>query len=878
MSTASRHYSLIFNVLDYGANNYAGGVDCAPAFQAAIDAAVNAVNSIAVSRDAGAIIEVPAGHYEFFSPVRLNGNRITVRGDARATSGLFPRFGGAFWVQASAAAVVNTTAGLTTSGGLALSFAPGTDLSTGLFSLRDVPGGDIHGLSAICVETFFRPTSLGLASLVECSAIRISGDSRAGALHIAYDGTGALSAHITTTGGTTNITAAAGTLTAGVTKHVALTYDGTTLRLFVAGVLVGSGAASGTIIQQPYEDFTIGKAPAFWPEFGAYLNAPDGAIDSFRLSDAAIYTAGFTPPTAKLGQLSSTRILINVATVAGSIPAVTGSLTQIQSKFGFGYLLFRPQSLLSNSLAYTNLENLSFYGGGEGAIGPIVQSTQNGHFNGITVESMRQGLALYDNCYQNEVHDYRAGIQDNSQTSQGSRFGFVGANAAGILRLDRFHVTGGAYPIMLSSASGTYDHLFIETQARTIWGFTAKAEAGGADSHVLRGLIINNESGGQPVEYAVVISTNPLTLIDGATIFFFGGTPYNATVFVNGGGVTALKDWQIVLSAPGPSQLIDIGIAPTLPVIVEGFIQSLTVPLTLTPASVRQVGAPVYDLHALVQGSTNLDRFMRFEIDGMPSGTSVITPPSALLVLMAALNVAQLFTAIQSFNQRLQGEAGSGTNQAGTSTLALAGGPGTGTAAAQLLVQKFWLKQASGTTAHVASSGDYPIGSVMHNQVTDVTIVNTVSELTIFTTGVAPSTTTIEAGMERIGRRFLIRASGEFGFTGTPTLTIRMKCGGSTIATITVTTAAGDAGRWSLDVTLTIVVAGSAGTINVDNSFFTYSNTAGGISTGRNPSAVGSLNPVDFTSSKALDVTAQWSAADPANSFQCYTALITIIP
>lgn len=80
--------------------------------------------------------------------------------------------------------------------------------------------------------------------------------------------------------------------------HVAMSYDGTTTRLFVNGALEGSvaggGAASGTDTQ-----------------IGAYAGGSNfnGYISNFRVSNAALYTSAFTPSTQPLTALSTTKFL-----------------------------------------------------------------------------------------------------------------------------------------------------------------------------------------------------------------------------------------------------------------------------------------------------------------------------------------------------------------------------------------------------------------------------------------------------------------------------------------------------------------------------------------------------------------------------------------
>ncbi len=80
------------------------------------------------------------------------------------------------------------------------------------------------------------------------------------------------------------------TVTTGVWYHIAATGDGSTLRLFLNGVLEGS-AAYTTMFDSAYE-LAIGRLGQY---NGDYVN---GWINDYRITKGvARYTANFTPPT-----------------------------------------------------------------------------------------------------------------------------------------------------------------------------------------------------------------------------------------------------------------------------------------------------------------------------------------------------------------------------------------------------------------------------------------------------------------------------------------------------------------------------------------------------------------------------------------------------
>ena len=106
-----------------------------------------------------------------------------------------------------------------------------------------------------------------------------------------------------------------GRLTAFHIHHVALTYDGSTLRLFIDGVLAASTAASGSWTIPPYESFELAdQSPSTYLGMSTTTNVTPAFYDSIRISNTARYTSNFTPPTAKFTADANTMFLENFPT------------------------------------------------------------------------------------------------------------------------------------------------------------------------------------------------------------------------------------------------------------------------------------------------------------------------------------------------------------------------------------------------------------------------------------------------------------------------------------------------------------------------------------------------------------------------------------
>lgn len=87
--------------------------------------------------------------------------------------------------------------------------------------------------------------------------------------------------------------------------HIALTRSGTTLRLFVNGVLDGSATNSNSIASGGTSGISIGR----WRDISD-TNYITGYVSNFRVvKGTAVYTSAFTPPTSQLTAITNTSLL-----------------------------------------------------------------------------------------------------------------------------------------------------------------------------------------------------------------------------------------------------------------------------------------------------------------------------------------------------------------------------------------------------------------------------------------------------------------------------------------------------------------------------------------------------------------------------------------
>lgn len=148
--------------------------------------------------------------------------------------------------------------------------------------------------SGFCVEGFVRRA----ATKLQCIATNRGGLgalSVGWALFIQADNTVTMIAYNTSSGAVYMQATSSGTIALTTWTHIAASYDGTTLRIFIDGTLDGSSTTkTGTLSSSTYS-LTVGRDPG---NTGRDFN---GHIDEFRIVvGSPVYVSNFTPPTTPL--------------------------------------------------------------------------------------------------------------------------------------------------------------------------------------------------------------------------------------------------------------------------------------------------------------------------------------------------------------------------------------------------------------------------------------------------------------------------------------------------------------------------------------------------------------------------------------------------
>jgi hypothetical protein len=495
-----------------------GVTDDIAALQGIVDAQVGR------APDAKPEIVLPCGTYVISRPLRLKTDRLRLRGasdectvirahPAYAYGPLLVAYGASTY--ATVAAHVSGPLAAGPGGALRLS-------SARWLNLRDAPTLNLNGLGAFSVEFFYRQaTAVADSYVVSSSGARFHADPAAGsAFAIGTWGGPRFRARLQLSGGTREVQGVT-TPVNGTTYHVAMTYDGRMLRLFVDGRLEASAAAGGTLVQRAWEDVVVGPLVYQWPEGTIAHFAADADVDSLRVSNVARYTTTFARPTAKLAADASTLMLLN-------FDEQYDVFTVGRTKDGPAHLMYRDTSAANVGGAYgMQIRRLLLAGGPHP--GAILTYCNNAQVENLRVTSSTFGVLMWQNCFLSKWT--RPFIQIGGTGNAAGRFAIANSVQGGVWQLDFPFLGGGAVQLYAGTASATLVHPWFQSEANTQTNFLGS----GADDGVVTMVnpIVNVEAGGIPMTDSMIFATvGPVNVLGGIIQTINSA----AAVTVKGGG------------------------------------------------------------------------------------------------------------------------------------------------------------------------------------------------------------------------------------------------------------------------------------------------------------------------------------------------------
>jgi len=425
-------------------------------------------------------------------------------------------------------------------------------------NLREAGAVELDGRSSVTLELFYKPNfsvSAGQFNIISSSG-SVTGPDGSNAISLQHTDNDSITGIVCVGGAMRILQTPSNTVSIGNVYHLALTYDGSMVRLFVNGVLKASQAATGTINQKVAEDFVIGPKVGGFMETTFYNQMAKGWVDSVRISATARYTANFTAPTAKSSFDGNTLFQLNFDNNYDEFTVAT-------TMYGQQHLFLRRFGGGMGQVGNFQMSDLSFIGTGPEFIYMISSTIDN-----VQVTASRRGFHFINNCYLNRLNSLRAVGQTSTQ------FAVAAGAASGVLTFEDLSISGSHYP------------LYVDTSSIVVNGLWIESSQGTEVAAVLKGDMNTSVVIDQPETSA---ETNPNTLrnvfaiIGTGTVVLHGGTieTSNAAphVYVQGGGSVIHVGANYSLIGTAPATVYQIASPPTNGVqLLSPIQQSMNIP------------------------------------------------------------------------------------------------------------------------------------------------------------------------------------------------------------------------------------------------------------------------------------------------------------
>lgn len=487
-------------------------------------------------------------------------------------------------------------------------------------------------------------------------------------------GTGTLSVYLTTTGSglvgfnaTTNITGAA-------KSYVSVQYDGAELRLFIDGSPAGSTAATGTIVQQGFEDFTIGAGniPSdIGSPNGQYPFAPIVTSQATQVTGianvciwkSAVYfggsSSGYGPITSELygGDFStytSNTLSSSFATTLGATIPGCGVTSNPSVVIAIGYTsaisTWGPVSNLSPVPIYLNwvgtyatqgagitIRGLGFTSQLSGS-GIRMNLAPSAHIEKCWFSGLGRGISLLNNCYTSITRDCQASMQ---AIGSAQSWAWCGAGpGTNQMTVDDFNIdTCGAYGIVFSGAAGLARNCYIVANSSGTNAGILLHQADGAFH--LDGITVSDE-GGAFGKGAIILdaastlpqlSTITMTACDVAT------TNSSPALMLNNYGEKLTLTSKGCSLQSGGTDLIVIAGANNLKILFDDLAQAMTFSAAGT---IPRFKIDAYEVQTLVENFTS-NAALTLSQDAWLHGIQNYTDTHPYLTGTTAVNIPFLF-------------------------------------------------------------------------------------------------------------------------------------------------------------------------------------------------------------------------------------------
>jgi len=408
-------------------------------------------------------------------------------------------------------------------------------------NLREAGAVELDGRNAVTLEFFYKPNfsvSAGAYNIVSSSG-SVTGADGASAISIQHTDGDSITATLCVGGAMQILRSPNNSVSNGTVSHIALTYDGSMVRLFVNGVLKASQAVTGTITQKMYEDFVIGSKVAGFMETTFLNQMTNGWIDSLRISATPRYTANFMAPTAKATYDGNTLFLLNFDNNYDEFTVATtvyGQQHLFIHRFGGGF----------GQVGNFQMSDLSFIGTGPEFIYMISSMIDN-----VQVTASRRGFQFVNNCYLNRLNSI------NVIGSSTTQFGFGAGAASGVLSIQDLSVSASHFPFYADTSSVVVSGLWLEASTGTEISAVLKGDIN--TSFVINQPELSAETSPTGMRNAVAVIGAGTVVMNGGTIETANGAPH---VYVQGGGQVTHVGGDYAVMGSVPATVYQIPTAP----------------------------------------------------------------------------------------------------------------------------------------------------------------------------------------------------------------------------------------------------------------------------------------------------------------------------
>jgi hypothetical protein len=380
----------------------------ATANRVAIQAAINT----ACASTSRVVVRLPAGTIYIDKPLWIWSGYVGLRGGPNYSTNLFPLWGSGFCIHLLSDEHIMPTLGTSLATGSGGALPIGTAKCYASF-WECMALGEMYSATAYTIRYFIKVTSSSLgwhyywgsefASLRRCVALLQTND--AGLTLYYWDSTLNSGA-----GGQATASSAAGVISYNTVYHVATTWSGSTLKVWLGqpggtstAIISVSYSGANPFRPRGYDCLSIGYDPPHGGmSGGTVFNGPEGWIDSFQVTRDCKYTANFTAPTAKHSDSGdNTSAVLQNFVVDSDVPRCWLGHSQYAVSLAMAGGYYQLPMGVSNDIYQMGLNEVRdiFFTGAFGASALISNDTPHSHHINLTSNACYIGFAYVGATY-----------------------------------------------------------------------------------------------------------------------------------------------------------------------------------------------------------------------------------------------------------------------------------------------------------------------------------------------------------------------------------------------------------------------------------------------------------------------------------------------